>query len=176
MPFSVLDGAVLLLVAGRAIMGLRNGAARQLLVLVGGALGELLGCLVVWGMLYTWIYGHVGLGAEASWLGGDQGMAVAVLTALVVMSINTFVLRSPFVAQRFSGKPMRPNSRIMGFMLGLTCAGRQVLFLMLLAGTTSVPGHTWWREAFVVHRLGPVAARLAALLGWEMVHLPGDES
>ncbi len=67
MSVSPVDAMVLLLVAGRAVMGLRNGVPRQLLALMGGALGELLGCMVVWGLVYQLIYGHAGIAAAAAW-------------------------------------------------------------------------------------------------------------
>ena len=161
------DAMALLLMMGRAVMGLRNGAPRQLLALAGGALGELLGCMVVWGVLYQWVYGHADIAARVAWLGGDQGVVVALLTAVVVMGVNTLLLRSPQVAQHFEGRPVSGISRGVGGLLGMACAVRQLFFAVLLMGTISLSGQPWWQHAMLRSWLQPGADYLAAHLGMD---------
>lgn len=169
MSVSPVDAMALLLVAGRAVMGLHNGVLRQLLALTGGALGELLGCMVVWGLVYQLIYGHAGIAAGVAWLGCDQGVVVALLTAITVMGGNTLVLRSPPVARRFEGRPVAGISRGFGVLLGMACAIRQLFFVVVLMGTTSLSGQSWWQHAALRTWLQPGADDLASHLGLDMV-------
>lgn len=167
--FSPVDLAAFLLVAIRATLGVRHGVMRQLLALVGGAVGEFLGLMLVWGWLYRWIYGHTRMAAAVAWLGGDQGVVTALLTAVVVMGLNTLVLRSPPVARWVDGGALTTGvSEVGGALLGAACAIRQLFFVALLLGATSWSGHLWWQEAALRHWLEPAIQRLAAALRWEM--------
>lgn len=175
--FSPVDLAAFLLVVARATLGMRHGAPRQLLALLGGAVGEFLGLVLVWRLVYQWIYGHTRIAAAAAWFGGNQGVVVALLTAVVVMGINTLVLRSPPVARWLDGRPVPTGvSQAMGALLGAACAVRQLFFVALLMGATSLSGHSWWQDAALRAWLEPGIQRLAAALDWEMVsgNEPGE--
>lgn len=134
------------------------------LLLAFSAIGALRGAMREALSLATWGVA-VGAGAlfnssVATWFGWIEELALRQMVAFVVIFCTVFLLATigAFMLRVIlgSGRP-GPGARAAGAVLGAGRATLVLVIVVLLAGLTSMPQKTWWRQSSLMGVLETLA-------------------
>jgi membrane protein required for colicin V production len=132
------DYAVFFVLVASGLIGALRGLVREILSLAG------------WILAFWVAYTYSGVAAE--WIpeslpGGAFTRTLAGFVLLFVATVIGTALVSTLLAQVLSSTGLKPADRGLGFVFGILRGGVLVMFLVILAGFTTLPEEPFWRDA-----------------------------
>lgn len=144
---TLLDYVVLAIIGFSVLLSIIRGLVREILALAAWAIA----------FIMAWLFGGQLAAVMPEEIPGEELRLLAGFAALFFIVLLVMSLVAMGVSQLVKSAGLSAEDRLLGALFGLARGLAVVTFLVLLAGTTALPGQPVWRDAVLRPPLERVA-------------------